>query len=182
MAIKIFNTLSNEKEEFLPLVPDRVRMYVCGVTVYDSAHLGHCRFLITFDAIYRYLLSLGFAVEYVRNFTDVDDKIIKRAKDEGVSCEAITARYIDEFNGDAAALGLLAPKVEPRATQHINEIIEIIQQLEHSGHAYQVDGDVYYSVAAFPEYGKLSRKNIDELEARSEERRVGKECRSRWSP
>jgi cysteinyl-tRNA synthetase len=165
MAIKIFNTLSNEKEEFLPLVPDRVRMYVCGVTVYDSAHLGHCRFLITFDAIYRYLLSLGFAVEYVRNFTDVDDKIIKRAKDEGVSCDAITARYIDEFNGDAAALGLLAPKVEPRATQHINEIIEIIQQLEHSGHAYQVDGDVYYSVAAFPEYGKLSRKNIDELEA-----------------
>ena len=165
MAIRIFNTLSNEKEEFLPLAPRKVRMYVCGVTVYDSAHLGHCRFLITFDVIYRYFRSLGFDVEYVRNFTDVDDKIIKRAQDEQVSCEEITGRYIDEFNRDAVALGLLAPRVEPRATQHIGEIIEIIQQLERSRHAYQIDGDVFYSVATFAGYGKLSRKNIDELEA-----------------
>jgi cysteinyl-tRNA synthetase len=165
MAVKIFNTLSNEKEEFLPLLPGQVRMYVCGVTVYDSAHLGHCRFLITFDVIYRYLLSLGFEVEYVRNFTDVDDKIIKRAQDEQVSCDAITSRYIEEFNRDSSALGLLAPKIEPRATEHIAEIIKIIQQLERSGHAYEIDGDVYYSVATFAEYGKLSRKNIDELEA-----------------
>ncbi|HEX7231277.1 MAG TPA: cysteine--tRNA ligase [Candidatus Binatia bacterium] len=165
MAVKIFNTLSNEKEEFLPLLPGQVRMYVCGVTVYDSAHLGHCRFLITFDVIYRYFRSLGFEVQYVRNFTDVDDKIIKRAQDDQVSCDSITNRYIDEFNRDAAALGLLPPNIEPRATEHIAEIIEIIQQLEHSGHAYQVNGDVYYSVATFAEYGKLSRKKIDELEA-----------------
>jgi len=165
MAVKIFNTLSNEKEEFLPLVPGQVRMYVCGVTVYDSAHLGHCRFLITFDVIYRYLRSLGFEVDYVRNFTDVDDKIIKRARDDQVSWDAITNRYIDEFNRDAAALGLLAPKIEPRATEHIPEIIKIIQQLERGGHAYRADGDVYYSVATFAGYGKLSRKNIDELEA-----------------
>src|ERR1051325_1814848 len=165
MAVKIFNTLSNEKEDFLPLVPRQVRMYVCGVTVYDSAHLGHCRFLITFDVIYRYLRSLGFEVDYVRNFTDVDDKIIKRAHDEQVNCEAITSRYIEEFNRDAAALGLLMPKTEPRATQHVAEISDLIRGLERSGHAYEVDGDIFYSVAAFPEYGKLSRKNIDELEA-----------------
>ncbi len=165
MAVKVFNTLGGEKEEFVPLVAGKVRMYVCGVTVYDAAHLGHCRFLITFDVIYRYLRSLGFAVEYVRNFTDVDDKIIKRAHEEQTSCEALTARYIDEFNQDAAALGLLAPTVEPRATQHIPEIIELIQQLERTGHAYRIDGDVFYSVDGFADYGKLSRKKIDELEA-----------------
>src|ERR1044071_3414516 len=165
MPLKIFNTLGGEKEEFVPLTPGQVRMYVCGVTVYDSAHLGHCRFLITFDVIYRYLRSLGFEVDYVRNFTDVDDKIIKRAHDEQVNCEAITSRYIEEFNRDAAALGLLMPKTEPRETQHIAEIIESIRRLDRSGHAYQVDGDIFYSVAAFPEDGKLSRKKIDELEA-----------------
>ena len=140
-------------------------MYVCGVTVYDSAHLGHCRFLITFDVIYRYLRFLGFDVTYVRNFTDVDDKIIKRANEEQVSWETITQRYIGEFHQDGEALGLLAPSVEPLATQHIAEIIDIIEQLEAKELAYRIDGDVYYSVAGFPSYGKLSRKNIDELEA-----------------
>jgi cysteinyl-tRNA synthetase len=165
MAIRIFNTLSNEKEEFLPLTPRKVRMYVCGVTVYDSAHLGHCRFLITFDVIYRYFRSLGFDVEYVRNFTDVDDKIIKRANEERTSWEFIAKRYIDEFNQDASALGLREPSIEPRATEHIPEMIEIIKKLEQNGHAYRINGDVYYSVLSFFEYGKLSRKDIDELEA-----------------
>jgi cysteinyl-tRNA synthetase len=165
MALEIFNTLSGEKDEFVPLTPGRVRMYVCGVTVYDSAHLGHCRFLITFDVIYRYLRFLGFDVTYVRNFTDVDDKIIKRANEEQVSWETITQRYIGEFHQDGEALGLLAPSVEPLATQHIAEIIDIIEQLEAKELAYRIDGDVYYSVAGFPSYGKLSRKNIDELEA-----------------
>ena len=165
MAFKIFNTLSGAKDEFVPLTPGRVRMYVCGVTVYDSAHLGHCRFLVTFDVIYRYLRFLGFDVTYVRNFTDVDDKIIKRANEEQLSWETITERYIGEFHRDGEALGLLAPSVEPLATQHIAEIIDIIEQLEAKQLAYRIDGDVYYSVAGFPNYGKLSRKNIDELEA-----------------
>ncbi|MGE5854370.1 MAG: class I tRNA ligase family protein, partial [Deltaproteobacteria bacterium] len=158
MAVKIFNTLSNEKEEFVPLTEGQVRMYVCGVTVYDSAHLGHCRFLITFDVVYRYLRFLGFDVSYVRNFTDVDDKIIKRANDERASWEVIANRYIDEFNQDATALGLLSPGIEPRATEHIPEMIEIIKKLEQNGHAYRINGDVYYSVLSFLEYGKLSRK------------------------
>jgi cysteinyl-tRNA synthetase len=165
MALRIFNTLSDEKEIFTPLTPEKVRMYVCGVTVYDSAHLGHCRFLLTFDVIYRYLKFAGYDVSYVRNFTDVDDKIIKRAKDEQVNCAAITDRYIAEFNNDTAALGLLPPAIEPRATQHIGEIVEIIKQLERKELAYRVDGDVYYAVVGFPKYGQLSRKKIDELEA-----------------
>jgi cysteinyl-tRNA synthetase len=165
MALKVFNTLSNEKEEFVPLTPGKVRMYVCGVTPYDSAHLGHCRFLLTFDVIYRYLRFAGFDVTYVRNFTDVDDKIIKRANDERISCPAITERYIAEFHKDSEALGLLKPAIEPRATEHIAEIIDITKVLETKGLAYRVDGDVYYSVAGFPQYGKLSRKKIDELEA-----------------
>jgi cysteinyl-tRNA synthetase len=165
MALKIFNTLSDDKEEFVPLTPGKVRMYVCGVTVYDSAHLGHCRFLLTFDVIYRYLLFRGYDVIYARNFTDVDDKIIKRAHDEQVDCATITDRYIAEFQSDSESLGLLAPTIEPRATQHIGEIIEIIEQLEGRGLAYRVDSDVFYSVAGFADYGKLSRKKIDELAA-----------------
>jgi cysteinyl-tRNA synthetase len=165
MALKIFNTLSNEKEEFVPLTPGKLRMYVCGVTVYDSSHLGHCRFLLTFDVIYRYLLFSGYDVTYARNFTDVDDKIIKRANDERTSCAAITDRYIAEFHSDSEALGLLRPKIEPRATEHIPEIVAIIKELEARGLAYLVDGDVFYSVAGFPDYGKLSRKKIDELES-----------------
>ena len=165
MALKIFNTLTNEKEEFVPLAPRKVRMYVCGVTVYDSAHLGHCRFLLTFDVIYRYLLSCGFDVTYVRNFTDVDDKIIKRANDEQMTCAAITDRYIAEFQRDSEALGLLRPTIEPRATEHIGAIIDLIKVLETKKLAYQIDGDVFYSVAGFSGYGKLSRKKIDELES-----------------
>src|SRR5919106_6734773 len=165
MALKIFNTPSGEKEEFVPLKPGEVRMYVCGVTVYDSAHIGHARSLLTFDVIYRYLNFLGYAVRFVRNFTDVDDKIIKKANEEGVSSETITARYIEEFYRDAEAIGLLRPAVEPRATSHVPEIIALIQQLEKAGLAYRVNGDVFYRVEGFPQYGKLSRKKIAELEA-----------------
>ena len=165
MALKIFNTLTNEKEEFVPLTPGKARMYVCGVTPYDSAHLGHCRFLLTFDVVYRYLLFSGLDVTYARNFTDVDDKIIKRANDDGTTCAAVTHRYIAEFHQDSEALGLLPPTLEPRATEHIAEIIEIIKALEARALAYRIDGDVYYAVAGFREYGKLSRKKIDELES-----------------
>jgi len=165
MSLKLFNTLTNEKETFVPLTPGLVRMYVCGVTVYDSAHIGHARSFFTFDIIYRYLKFAGFNVEYVRNFTDVDDKIIKKANSEQVNCERVTARYIKEFTEDGANLGWLAPTHEPRATDHIAEIIGIIKILEAKGLAYHVDGDMYYSVAGFPDYGKLSRKKIDELEA-----------------
>src|SRR5918996_408217 len=165
MALKIFNTLSGEKQAFVPLDPTGVRMYVCGVTVYDSSHIGHARSLITFDVVYRYLRFLGYRVEFIRNFTDVDDKIIKKANDENVAWDKVTDRYIGEFHRDAKALGLASPTREPRATEHIGEIIDLIRRLEERGLAYRVDGDVYYSVARFPSYGKLSRKNIDELEA-----------------
>ena len=165
MPLKIFNTLSNDKELFTPLSPEKVRMYVCGVTVYDSAHIGHARSFFTFDIIYRYLRFAGFDVDYVRNFTDVDDKIIKKANDEKVGCDTVTNRYIDEFVQDADSLGWLHPSREPRATEHISEIIAIIERLEAKGLAYQVGGDMYYAVSGFADYGKLSRKKIDELES-----------------
>ena len=161
MALKIFNTLAGEKQEFVPLTPGEVRMYVCGVTVYDSSHIGHARSLISFDVIYRYLKFLGYKVEFVRNFTDVDDKIINRAHEEKIGWDALTARYIEEFHRDGEALGLVRPAVEPRATAHIAEIIAIIERLEAKGLAYRIGGDVYYSVQDFPGYGKLSRKKID---------------------
>src|ERR1043166_1774207 len=135
MALKIFNTLSGQKEDFIPLKPGEVKMYVCGVTVYDSSHVGHARSFLTFDMIYRYLKFSGYDVEFVRNFTDVDDKIIKRANDEKVSCTAITDRYIDEFHSDSEALSLLRPDCEPRATEHIAEIIALIRRLEEKGFA-----------------------------------------------
>jgi cysteinyl-tRNA synthetase len=140
-------------------------MYVCGVTVYDSSHIGHARSLLTFDTIYRYLKFSGYRVQFVRNFTDVDDKIINKADEQKSSCEAITDRYVEEFHQDAESLGLLAPSLEPRATLHIPEIIELIQKLEERQLAYRVDGDVFFSVPDFPGYGKLSRKRIEELEA-----------------
>ena len=165
MALKIFNTLSGQKEDFIPITEGEARMYVCGVTVYDSAHVGHARSLLTFDVICRYLKFSGYRVHFVRNFTDVDDKIIKKANDEKVACEIITERYIEEFYRDGEALGLLRPDVEPRATLHIAEIVALIQQLESRNLAYTIDGDVYFSVERFAGYGKLARKKLDELEA-----------------
>ncbi len=140
-------------------------MYVCGVTVYDSSHIGHARSLLTFDIIYRYLRFLQYRVQFVRNFTDVDDKIIKRAQEESVDCGTLTERYIAEFHRDSEALGLLEPTQEPRATGHIAEIVDLIRQLEAKGLAYCIDGDVFFPVEGFSGYGKLSRKKLDELEA-----------------
>jgi cysteinyl-tRNA synthetase len=165
MSLKIFNTLSGQKEEFVPLTHGQVRMYVCGVTVYDSSHIGHARSLLTFDVIYRYLRFLGYQVQFVRNFTDVDDKIIRKANDENLNWKTLTEKYIAEFYRDGEALGLLRPTMEPKATEHIREIIALIQRLETKGLAYRVDGDMFYPVEGFPGYGKLSGKKIDELEA-----------------
>ena len=165
MGLRIYNTLSGRKEEFVPLREGEVRLYVCGVMVYNASYVGHARALLTFDVIYRYLKFLGFRVTFVRNFTDVDDKIIQRANQEGSTAEAIAKRYIAEFRRDSDALGLLSPTQEPKATEHIAEIISLIRRLEEKGMAYRVDGDVYFPVQAFPGYGKLSRKRLKELEA-----------------
>jgi len=140
-------------------------MYACGVTVYDLCHIGHARSAVVFDVIYRYLQYKGYEVTYVRNFTDVDDKIINRAQEEGVSTEEIATRYIEEFSTDMGALGLQKPTVEPKATEHIAEMIALVERLIEKGHAYHVEGDVYYAVESFPEYGKLSKRTLDEMQA-----------------
>ncbi|HWP57387.1 MAG TPA: cysteine--tRNA ligase [Candidatus Acidoferrales bacterium] len=165
MGLRIYNTLSGTKEDFLPLSPGQVRMYVCGVTVYDDCHVGHARSLVTFDVIVRYLRFLGYEVTFVRNFTDVDDKIIQRAKEQGISARQLAEKYIEAFYRDAAALGLVTPTYEPKATEHIADMIALIRRLEERGAAYRVDGDVYFDVSRFPEYGKLSRKRLEELAA-----------------
>jgi len=164
--LKIYNTLTRRKEEFKPIEPGKVRMYVCGMTVYDYCHLGHARVLVVFDVVYRYLRELGYDVTYVRNVTDVDDKIIARAAEQGVGIDELTKRYIDAMHEDAAALNVLPPTEEPRATRHIGEIIDMIQRLIDSGHAYVAEnGDVYYSVSSFPHYGQLSGKDPEDLRA-----------------
>ncbi len=161
--MKIYNTLTRKKDEFVPLTPGEIRMYVCGVTVYDLSHIGHARFAIAFDAIRRYLAFAGHRVTFVQNFTDVDDKIIRRAQAEGVAASVISERYIDAYREDMAALGVLPPDVEPKATAHIPQMVGLIERLVALGVAYVVDGDVYFEVARFPGYGKLSGKNLDEL-------------------
>ncbi len=163
MPLHIYNTLTKRKEAFKPIVDGEVRMYVCGVTVYDLCHIGHARAAIIFDVVYRYLKYLEYKVTYVRNFTDVDDKIIKRANEEGVSSDVIAERYIKEFYTDMNALGIEIPNCEPKATGHITEMIEMIKKLIEKGYAYQANGDVFYSVRNFSEYGRLSGKNMDEL-------------------
>src|SRR3990172_6369803 len=163
MSLQIYNTLSGAKELFVPLKEGEVRMYVCGVTVYDSCHIGHARSLLTFDVLWRYLKFLGYHVIFVRNFTDLDDKIIQRAKEEKSRPDLIAARYIREFYRDSAGLGLLNPTHEPKATEHIPEIISLIQTLEQKGTAYRIDGDVFFSVDRFPGYGKLSPPTLPQL-------------------
>ena len=165
MALRVYNTRTQKKEELIPLKEGRIGMYACGVTVYDLCHIGHARSAVVFDVIYRYLRYKGYKVTYVRNFTDVDDKIINRAQQEGVGTEEIAARYIKEFYTDMGALGMLPPTVEPKATEHIAEMIALVQRLMEKGHAYQVEGDVYYAVESFPEYGKLSKRSLDEMQA-----------------
>lgn len=165
MPIKIYNSLTRKKEEFVPVKEGHVTMYVCGPTVYSMSHIGHARSAVSFDVIYKYLKYRGYKVKYARNYTDVDDKIIKRANDEGVSSEVIAERYIKEFDDDMAALGVEIPTYRPKATETIKEIIEVTERLIKNGSAYTVDGDVYYSVRKKTDYGKLSGKNIDELES-----------------
>ena len=165
MALRIFNTLTRHKEDFVPVVPGEARLYVCGVTVYDLCHIGHARSAIVFDIIRRYLAFRGYAVTFVKNYTDVDDKIIRRANEEGVPASTVSERYIAEYQTDMASIGVAPADVEPKATEHIPQMIALIQRLIARGVAYALEGDVYFEVRRFPSYGKLSGKNLDELEA-----------------
>ena len=165
MTIRIYNTLSRKKEVFEPVEPGKVRMYVCGPTVYDSSHIGHARSVVVFDVIARYLHAKGFDVNYVRNFTDVDDKIIDRANSLDIECEAIAEKYIQEFYTDMDALNVERADIEPKATKHIDHMINVIEKLIHKGHAYEVDGDVFFAVESFRNYGKLSGRRLEDMEA-----------------
>ena len=163
--IRIYNTLTGKKEEFAPVVKGNAGMYVCGITAYDVCHLGHARSAIVFDAIKRYLKYSGFQVRHVRNITDIDDKIINRAAKENVSTGEIAKKYTDEYYIDMDRLGVSRADVEPKATEHINEMIDTIKTLVEKGYAYSVDGDVYFEVSKFSDYGKLAKRNLDELMA-----------------
>jgi cysteinyl-tRNA synthetase len=164
--LKIFNSLKREKQIFEPIEANKVRMYVCGMTVYDYCHLGHARVMVVFDMVYRWLKASGYDVTYVRNITDIDDKIIRRAAENGETIQQLTDRFIAYMHEDADALGVLRPDHEPRATEFVPQMQDIISQLEQNGLAYQAaDGDVNYAVRKFPGYGKLSGKSLDDLRA-----------------
>ena len=164
--LQVYNDLTNQKEEFIPLEPNKVNMYVCGMTVYDLCHLGHARVMVVFDVVYRYLKSIGFDVTYIRNITDIDDKIINRANENGEHFTELTTRFIEAMHEDANALGVLPPDSEPKATDYIGEIIQMIEQLIKKEHAYvAANRDVYYSVSSFDDYGKLSGKSTEDLRA-----------------
>jgi len=165
MPLLIHNSLSGKKEEFVPLNPGAVSMYVCGITAYDFSHIGHARAYVAFDVIYRYLKYKGYTVTYVRNFTDIDDKIIKRANESGRDTRALSEEFIREYHDDMDALGILRPDVEPRATETIPAMMDIISRLFEKGYAYRAGDDVAFSVKKFAGYGKLSGKKLDELES-----------------
>ncbi|OGQ22885.1 MAG: cysteine--tRNA ligase [Deltaproteobacteria bacterium RIFCSPLOWO2_02_FULL_44_10] len=165
MTLKIHNTLHRKKEEFIPLKKGKVGIYACGVTVYDSSHIGHGRAALTYDVVVRYLRYLDYEVTFVRNYTDVDDKIILRANKEGVSADDIAQRYIDEYERDMKALGIDTETKKPKATKHIKEMTAMIETLIKKKMAYAVESNVFFSVRAFPSYGKLSNRNIEELES-----------------
>jgi len=165
VSIQIYNTRTGEKTELQPLEDNHVKMYVCGITAYDYCHIGHARSALAFDMIFRYLLYRGFKVTYVRNFTDIDDKIINRAKEQGTSTEELSERFIRMFHEDMEQLGVASPTVEPKATEHVQEIIDMIQGLIDKEMAYQVDGDVYYAVDTFKDYGILSKRSLDDMQA-----------------
>ena len=166
MSLQIYNTQTRRKEEFVPQKPGEVSIYVCGVTVYDDPHIGHARCYLAFDAIVRHMRSKGWKVKYVRNFTDVDDKIINRANEAGKPWNQLAEQYIDSFSQDMAALGLIPPDEEPRATEHIAEMTAGIKQLVDTGHAYQVEGgDVLFAVDSIPDYGKLSGRKLEDMQA-----------------
>ncbi len=165
MTLRVYNTMSGRKEEFRPLNPPKVGMYACGVTVYDFCHIGHARAAVAFDVIARYLRYAGFDLTYVRNYTDVDDKIINRSNEQGIPWEELARTFIEAHDVDMAALGVQRADLEPRATDYIGQIIETVEALVANGIAYELEGDVYFEVAKFREYGKLSKRNIDELQA-----------------
>ena len=163
--MKIYNTLTRRKEEFEPIRKGQVNIYVCGPTVYNYIHIGNARPIVVFDTLRRYMEYRGYKVKYAQNFTDVDDKIINRAKDEGVSALEISERFIKEYFDDADALNVRRADVHPKVSEHIDEIENFVDTLVGKGFAYEADGDVYFSTRKFPEYGKLSGQNIEDLEA-----------------
>ncbi len=164
--LQIYNSLTRSKQVFKPIHPGKVGMYVCGMTIYDYCHMGHARMMMSFDVVYRWLKTLGYEVTYVRNITDIDDKIIKRAGENGESLQSLTTRFTQYMHEDTKALGILSPDYEPKATEYIGEMLSIIDKLEKNGLAYQSkDGDVNYSVRDFKTYGKLSGKSLDDLRA-----------------
>jgi cysteinyl-tRNA synthetase len=166
MSLRIYNTLKGKKEEFVPVNKDKVGIYVCGPTVYDTSHIGHARSVVVFDTVFRWFKYLGYEVSYVRNFTDVDDKIIKKSNETGEECSTITEKYIKEFHNEMDALNVLRPDVEPKATEHIDHIIKFIEQLIAKGKAYYIEGgDVYFSIESYKEYGKLSNRKIEDMQA-----------------
>ncbi|MEO8020708.1 cysteine--tRNA ligase [Polaromonas sp.] len=166
MSLRIYNTLTRAVEDFSPLVPGHVRMYVCGMTIYDLCHIGHARMMMAFDIVQRWLKVSGYQVTYVRNITDIDDKIIKRAVERGISIRALTDEMIVAMNQDIGALGIEPPTLEPRATEYVPQMLGMIETLEQKGLAYRSgNGDVNYAVRKFPGYGKLSGKSLDELRA-----------------
>ena len=165
MTLKLYNTMTRRKEEFKPLVPGKIGIYACGITAYDVCHVGHARSAVVFDVITRYLRDRGYVVTFVKNFTDVDDKIIQKSRTEGVGISEISERYIREHNEDMEKLGVARPTVSPRATEHIDGMINLIRRLMDRGLAYEADGDVYYAVDKFKGYGKLSGRNLDEMMA-----------------
>lgn len=163
--MKLFNTMTGEKTEFVPMEAGKVKMYACGPTVYNYFHIGNARMLVVFDMMRRYMEYRGYEVKFVQNFTDVDDKIIKKANEEGISSKELSEKYIKEYFTDAEGLGIRKATIHPKATENIDEIIDIVKTLVDKGFAYQVDSDVYFSTKKFKEYGKLSHMPIDELEA-----------------
>ena len=165
MGIKIYNTLTRKKEEFVPITEGEVKMYVCGPTVYNFFHIGNARTFLVFDTVRRYFEYRGYKVRFIQNFTDIDDKMIKKANEEGVTVKDIADKYIKEYYTDADKLNLKRATVNPRATEHMDEIISFIKDLVDKGYAYEVDGDVYFETRKFKGYGKLSHQSIDDLEA-----------------
>ena len=165
MSLLLFNTLTRQKEQFVPARGKQIGMYVCGVTVYDYCHVGHARAAIVFDTLYRYLQYLGYEVRFVRNFTDIDDKIINRANEEGIDWQEVNRKYIEAFYQDMEKLNIGSPTIEPKATDHIPEMLDMIQSLVDQEKAYESDGNVFYSIKSFKEYGCLSGKKIEDLKS-----------------
>ena len=170
MNVRLYNTLTAKKEPFEPAEADHARLYVCGPTVYDYAHLGHARCYVVYDILVRHLRANGMNVTYVRNITDVDDKILKRAEETGTEPTKLAARYADAYTDDMHRLGNLDPDIEPRVSSHLEDIVALVQRLIDGGHAYVSNGDVYFSVESFPEYGKLSHRNLQQMKLGASER------------